>query len=371
MQAAITQMDTLSRERSKERFARLEKDPQKYDGSSANQQEALRELRESMEEYNIKLAAELKKFANENGMAYVETPLLSYAELLENEDYAVGLATEPNANPMMAAQTANVALTLFQSFSNDEQNNDAQLFLPRRAQLSAASLDGVSSHYAYWAVDFSISHVPTLDEPGVKDTVAQSWKRVKARDLIAKRGEQLAESIREGLKKEGDDRADMAMILKGETVTGKEDGPAIAVRRSLPFSWMRTSSASPMSFQQQQASLSPIDFEDSIGGQLEKVGDEFMKAVFDDMKDEDVSVVPNADLSKYFVIHVTNRFPTPEVGEDGLRERFATEGQQFAFAQSPILGVMQQQLGGPASIAWERGVWKRYGVDPDGEPEEE
>ena len=96
-----------------------------------------------------------------------------------------------------------------------------------------------------------------------------------------------------------------------------------------------------------------------------------MKVVFEGMADEDVDVVPNGDLSKYYLVQVTNRFPTPEIGEDSLRERFATEGQQFSFRDSPILNVMQQQLDGPAGTEWETRLWKKYGIDLNQESEEE
>jgi len=76
-------------------------------------------------------------------------------------------------------------------------------------------------------------------------------------------------------------------------------------------------------------------------------------------------------MSKHFVVHVTNRYPTAEVGLDALLERFATEGKQFAFGQSPMLGVMQQQLDGPASLEWEKSVWRRYDIDLDEEPTDE
>ena len=69
-------------------------------------------------------------------------------------------------------------------------------------------------------------------------------------------------------------------------------------------------------------------------------------------------------------MHVTNRFPTPEVGEDGLRDRFADEGQQFGFQRSSIINVMYQELGAAPTIEWEKNVWRRYGVDPDSEPDE-
>ncbi|MEQ9410785.1 MAG: hypothetical protein RIK87_23945 [Fuerstiella sp.] len=371
MDKAEAQMATLANERSKEHFNRLQQDPSRFEAGGDKQEEALRQLRAEMAPYNDELNARLSMYAKEQGLSYVETPLVSYAELLEEEDYPVGTAAEPTDNPMMAAQAANVALTIFQSFSADEQNNDAQLYLVRRAERQSGSMDGGQVYYAYWAIDFSPSHIPELDEPGIRDLVVLTWKRLKARELVVKRGEELAARIRTALAKEGEEKQDMAAVLKDETVTGSADAPALAVRTTLPFSWLRTSTASPMSFQPPQATMSQIVFGDTIGGTLDKVGEDFMKAVFEDMDDESVDVVPNGDRSKYYVVHVTNRFPTPEIGEDGLRERFANEGKQFAFAQSPITGVMQQQLNGPASLAWERGLWLRYGINPDDEPEAE
>lgn len=371
MTAAVAKMETLARKRSTERFSHIKDDPARFEGRTEDQVQALQELREQMKTFDATLSAQLKDYAEENGFAYVETPLLSYREFLNEEDYPISSATKPNDNPMLAAQSPNVAATVFQTFSNDEQNNDAQLFLVRRAQRQTLDLSGGESHYAHWAIDFSVSHIPEMDEPGVREAVELAWKRIKARELVLKRGEELAQVVRDGLEKAGEEKLDMVTSLKEETATGTEDGAALAVRSTLPFSWLRTSSAPQMNFQRPpQVSMSPIQYADDTGGSLEMAGDKFMSSVFEDLTDEEVGVVANADLSKYYVVQVTNRFPTPEIGEDNLREKFAAEGKQFAFSQSPMIGVMQQQLGGPPSIAWEKKVWVRYGINPDAEPEE-
>ena len=138
----------------------------------------------------------------------------------------------------------------------------------------------------------------------------------------------------------------------------------------MPFSWLKTSSAAPQSMSP-QISMSQIQFSDLIGGTLTGAGDKFMAQIFDEMSDEQVGVVPIFDMSRYYVVHVTNRYPTPEVGQDVLLERFATEGKQFGFSQSPMLPAMQQQLNGPASLEWEKSVWLRYDIDLDAEPEGE
>ena len=366
MTAAVAHMETLARERSSHRFSFIEKDPGKFEGRAEEQSQALKDLREQMRSFDAQLGDGLKKYAEKEGFAYVETPLISYREFLDDEDYPISSATRPNDNPIEASQSPNVAATVFQTFSNDEQNNDAQLFLVRRAQRQTLDLSGGESHYAHWAIDFSVSHIPELDDPGVRDAVVLALKRIEARKLAEKRGEELAQKVDDGL--EGEEKQDMVTSLMDETAT--KDGAALAVRSTLPFSWLRTSSAAPNNFQRPQVSMSPIQYADSTGGSLEMVGDKFMNFVFTELADEEVGVVPNADRSKYYVVHVTNRFPTPEIGEDGLRERFATEGKQSAFSQSAFIGLMQQQLGGPPSLEWEKDVWVRYGINPDAEPEQ-
>ncbi|MEZ6127156.1 MAG: hypothetical protein R3C59_00575 [Planctomycetaceae bacterium] len=370
LKAASSFMNALASQRTRKRFSLIEEDTALYSGENQKQQEALRELRESLKPYHEELNQKLKTYAKENGFAYVETPMISYQELVEGEDYSIATATEPTADPMNAARSATVPLTVFRSFTGEEQANDAQLYFVRSARRTDLAGDGSVSHFVYWATDFSLGHVPEQNEPGIREAVVRQWKRLQARELVKARSEELAGQVRDAIAKEGEDKQDMFAALDGITVTGKDDSAKLAVRKSNPFTWLKTSSASPMSFQQQPASLSPIEFDDQIGGTLSKVGDEFMKTVFEDMQDEQVAVVPNFDRSKYYVVHVTNRFPTPEVGEDALRDRFATEAQKFSFRDSPILPVMQQQLDGPAGVAWEKDLWRKYGVDPDSEPEE-
>jgi hypothetical protein len=367
VERAKLEMETLAAQRASERFRRLEEDPDRYDGRDEESQEALKELRTAMQPVHKEISDKLAAFAKQNKMAYVTTPLLGQFELMDQEDYPIGSATEPNSNPMLAAQSPTVAMTVFQGFSSDEQANDTQLFIPRPAVLQSPELNASTHHYVYWVTDYSYSHVPTLEE--VRDEVILTWKRLQARDLVQKRAEELAEQVRSGLKAEGEERKTMAETLKDATVAGKQESASVAVKSALPFSWMRTSSATPNSFQRPQVRLSTIQFDG--GGNLDMVGNEFMETVFNELNDEEVGIVPNADRSVYYVVHVKNRFPTPEIGEDGLRERFANEGRQFAFQQSPMMQPISQDLQGPAFQDWVNSVWRRYGIDPDGNPDEE
>jgi len=356
-----SEMEGIARERDKQQFGIIEADAAKYEVGNDGDKSAYDELRNEMRSLEAEYNKTLKASAEAAGFAYVETQLLSYADFVDGEDYPIALATEPVDNPMMAPQASTVAQTLFQNFNQDSQNNNAQLYLPRQAQKTDIALTGGTSYYVYWAIDYDKSHEPTLDEPGVRESVIAAYKLGKARDLAQARADELATQIREVVNAEGTEEKGFAEILKDETSTGAEDGSALAPRRTLPFSWMKTSSAGQMGMQQ-QATLSTIEFRDEAGGFMDDVGGKFMESVFTELQDDEVGVVPNFDLSKYYVVHVQNRFPTAEVGEDGLRDQFAAEGKQFSFRNSAILTPIQQDLAMTALRKWELRVWEDYGV---------
>lgn len=371
MLAAAARMQELNHEREDFKFSIIEASPTKYEGFGDDYSAAHAKLREQVAEFSRGLTEKLKSYAAENGFEYVETPLVSYADLQNEEDYPIGTATPPSENPMMASQASTVAYNVFSTFSTETgdkesavRNNDNLLFRGARAVRTSFNLDSGESHYAYWCTEFSFTHVPTLDEPGIRETVVKTWKRLKARELVKARGEELVASIEEGLGKEDDARKSMAETLEDQSITGDDDSGKLAVRQTLPFSWLRTSSASPTSFQQ-QASMSTIQFKGDSGEVLENVGGEFMKTIFEDMQNDSVAVVPNFDRSRYYVVHVTDRFPTPEFGEDDLRERFAREGKFAAFITSPMLRPMQQQVGGEADRKWRARIWEKYDAAPD------
>ncbi|MCR9201312.1 MAG: hypothetical protein NXI04_21935 [Planctomycetaceae bacterium] len=356
-----SEMEGIARERDKQQFGIIEADSAKYEVGNDGDKSAYDDLRNEMRALEVEYNKTLKAAAEAAGFAYVETGLLSYADFVDGEDYPIALATEPVDNPMMAPQASTVAQTLFQNFNQDSQNNNAQLYLARQAQKTDIALTGGTSYYVYWAIDYDKSHEPKLDEPGVRDAVIAAYKLGKARDLAKTRAEELAARIRAVVDAEGTEEQGFAEILKDETSTGAEDGSALAPRRTLPFSWMKTSSAGQMGMQQ-QATMSTIEFRDESGGFMDDVGGKFMESVFTELSDDEVGVVPNYDLSKYYVVHVQNRFPTAEVGEDGLRDQFAAEGKQFSFRNSAILTPIQQDLAMTALRKWELSVWEKYGV---------
>ncbi|MEP3482601.1 MAG: hypothetical protein ABJZ55_25385 [Fuerstiella sp.] len=369
MKSAQGEMELLARRYGEKRMQMIEADPSTYDASAADYQESLKSLRESMGDFYAELNADLKKLGSKYGFAFVETGLIGGQELRSSEDFTIGAATEPSANPMMQFQATPIVNSIYSGLSFDEQNNAGLMFQVSKAVRPGSAADEPERRFLYWLTDISPQHVPELDEAGVRDTVVTALKSEKARELVKTRGEALAKIVKAGLNKEGDEKQKLVDSLKDQTVTGSKGGVPLARRVSMPFSWMRVTQAPQMSFQGPQAERSIITFEQDGGAPLDMIGDRFMSVIFEDMKDEDVQVVPNFDYSAYHVVHVTNRFPTPEIGEDGLREEFAKEAQQTGFRNSPLLPVMSTDLNRPPAIKWQDSIWKKYQIDLNADSE--
>jgi hypothetical protein len=210
-------------------------------------------------------------------------------------------------------------------------------------------------------------HYPTLDEPGIREEVVLTWKRLKARELAQARGEEIAKLIREAMSKPEDQRQEMAAAIESLTLLGDTDSAKLVSRQTLPFTWVRQQMTPAMNFQQQQSQLtmSEITFADGSGDQLEMAYDEFMNRIFNEMKNEDVGVVPVFDRSRFYVVQVVERSPTPEVGEEELRQRFLTEGRKFATSGSPIISMVRQAASGSVSMEWQKSLWQKYEIDPE------
>lgn len=369
MTSAQGEMELLARKYGEKRMQMIEENPGTYDATAADYQEALKALRENMGDFYADLNSELKKLGDKYGFAFVETGMVGGQELRSSEEFTIGAATEPSANPMMQFQATPVVNVIYPGLSFDEQNNAGLMFQVAKAVRPGSAADEPERRFLYWVTDISPQHIPELDEPGVRDSVVTAWKSREARELVKARGEKLAKVVTAGLGKEGDEKQSLVESLEGETVTGKDGGVPLARRVSMPFSWMRVTQAPQMSFQMPQAERSIITFEQDGGAPLDMIGDKFMGTVFEDMKDEDVQVVPNFDFSAYHVVRVTNRFPTPEIGEDGLREEFAKESQQNGFRNSPILPVMSNDLNRPPASRWQQSIWDKYKIDLTGDDE--
>ena len=118
---------------------------------------------------------------------------------------------------------------------------------------------------------------------------------------------------------------------------------------------------------QQRPSLkrSEVRFNDETGGSIRYAGDRFMKKVFE-IENEAVGFVSSDDLKVFYVVQPLERSADDEI----LRQQFLTEGKAGGFSNGPVAQMLNEEVSNPASIAWERSIWAKYGVDRETLPEE-
>ena len=348
MKAVMDDLKTFEKDRSNARRAAVDED------RSISQEG----LYEKMRPFTKTMIDGMKSVAEKHGCSFVETPLLSYPELGDVETWPIGSATEPSPNQFMQNGPA-VAQQVFTAFPNDI-SDDTNLFDRKSAVKNAFDPDGGEAHFAWWIVEFSASHVPELSDPGIREQVVLAYKRMKARDLVKKRAEELAKIVRDGLAKPEVERKGMSASLEGQTLVGTPESAPLAVRQTRTFSWMEQSITPQMNFNPRQTlRRSAVSFADEVGGTVRFAGDRFMKAVFEDLRNDEVGVVANDDLSSYYLVQVVERTADDEI----LRQQFLTEGKQFGFKDGPVATILNSTVASKASIAWEESIWTRYGID--------
>ncbi len=316
------------------------------------------DLHEKMRPFTKTMIDGMKSVAEKHGCSFVETRLLSYPELVDVETWPIGSATEASPNQFMQSGPT-VAQQVFTAFPNDV-TDDTNLFDRKSAVKNAFDPDGGEAHFAWWIVEFSAAHVPEPGDPGIREQVVVAYKRMKARDLVMKRAEELATIVRDGLAKPEADRKGMSASLEDQTLLGTPESAPLAVRQTKTFSWMEQSMTPQMNFMQRPTlRRSAVAFADERGGTVRFGGDRFMKGVFEDLQNDEVGVVANDDLSSYYLVQAVERTADDEI----LRQQFLTEGKQFGFKDGPVATILNTTVASKASIAWEESIWTRYGID--------
>jgi len=304
------------------------------------------------DEFAVTANERMAKFAEQNGLNYEVTPLMSQEDLSLSNDYPIGSAT--------------IGLDL----SNEEQEtvasyqfrlNPTDLFNPKMAR----SLDP-ESVFIYWKTFDKAERVPEYDDEGIQEQVLQAWKMKEAKPLAEKRAKALAEDLRKTDKT-------WSGFLLDLTVTGEKEDVFVEPPLIETFSWMRTASVpGPMGFPSQVPQMTTLSTVDTAG-------EKFMQAVFTELEKGEIGVVPNDDESEFYVVQVRERRPSTE-GEltaqrelflrtDMFRSQIGFENGQIQFP-SPyvyLVGGELQDLYGQ----WKKQLLASYDVkflqDPDAE----
>lgn len=283
------------------------------------------------------ITAQIRKYADENGLKYHQTPYLSVLELRDGAGDSIGTATDPLDGQFNPGSERAVWQRL-------DQTPPSQLFDPTTVESPLTSNLNV-----YWKIGDQPEHVPSLDEPGVREKVIAAWKIERARPLAEKRAKELAELVTNSKK-------GMNEALAGQTVTGKEGAPAVTTRLSESFSWLRESSAQQTDiFQRSPPRLSEV-------GAIKSISNEFMKIIFDQMKEGEIRAIPNRDNSIYYVVQVLDRFPADQDQENALRQMFLRENLFMGmFGETPYRYQLRQQ-DARIHMAWVQELRKKYNV---------
>lgn len=270
-------------------------------------------------------AAELKKYAEEHGLVYVETPFLSRDEMRDADDYPVGRAVTSIGNRELVAEA------IFQSAPAD-------LYRPMRAENFITN-----SAFSYWKIADREAYAPeSFEDEQIREQVVNAWRKMKAIPLAEARAQELAELVSKADKP-------MTEVLGEQTVTGSEDSLFLTVRETGEFTWMRKPVVPPTSMQQN----APV--QRTVLPGLEDAGSRFMQTAFNKLDVDEVGVAPNIDSTAFYVIKINERQPTQDE-LDAFRERFLRAGML------PDYRSMAQQTLGEFSVDWVERLWSNHEV---------
>ncbi len=225
---------------------------------------------------------ELRKIADQLGMKFDKTPLVTAQELSETP--GLGKAVEAGTSDAPRSDVQSIVALAF----------DTEAL----CRVFAAETLSPEASYVCWKVQDAPIHVPKLTEPGIREQVVKAWKRMESLPLARKRADELAERVKRS-------DSNLAVALGSETVTGDPRGLAITVSGESPeFSFYRDSSAPNMFRQQRGPSV-------ELGNPIvvNNPGRKFMRVVFDDLAPGEIGVALNDDASVYYIVKVTTRRP--------------------------------------------------------------
>lgn len=288
-------------------------------------------------------ADELKAYAEQHGLEYKETKELTRFELMTTLDEPIGNATDPVVAANFNRTPVSVAEEVFETEPSG-RGYRLPTFSPRRA-------DTRSARYSYWKILEVPAKVPDFKDALVRQKVLDAFKFDKARPLAEKRAKELAELMKEG-------KADIAAALSGQTINGTADSPAVTIRETPKFTWLRLPQSLPQ-FGLQRPEESTIE---GVG----QPGFQFMKTVFDELGNGETGVTLNSSRNSYFVVRVHDRDGSDAEGEgvttlEALQAQFLRE-QFSGFLPTPyeFIGAEIQQI---VDNRWRTDFSKRHSIE--------
>lgn len=269
----------------------------------------------------------LRRLAKETDTEYLTTGLVSYSELRTGEEPEGG---EPPTGDRLE-QAVQPGATGFSSQGTptaDLAFGSKMLYGPYQAEGTV-----FSDRFFFWKVADQEEHVPTWDEPGIKEQVLKAWNLEKSIELARKRADELAKAV-------GDQ--DLAAGLPEDVKSGE----------TASFSWLYQPSAgvNPSPFSRQPPpTISDVTFLGPVGDESGVLmpGEKFMTTVFDELGVGDIGVAANRDRSAFYVVKVKVRDTVdPDiVGDLFMKANKFTDPRFRMFMSTPYdeISTMERQ----------------------------
>lgn len=268
----------------------------------------------------------LQAYAEANQLAYVVTPMLSEEDLADSKDHPIGQASLP--------QRMTVAEAL-------RYSSPADLY-----RVNTASDFTTSSAYVYWKLQDKAAYAPVTldDEKELRDAVTEAWRLELARPKAKARAEELAKMVRQSDQP-------MGTVLAEQTVTGSKESLFVPVRITGDFTWMQKPMV-PATGMMQSMPVGP-----SIIPGATDAGEEFFKAVFDELQVGEVGVAPGNQLDNYYVVKIESRDPSNPEQMEALRKKFLAEGMKVNGYSSMLQQSLMQN-----SVNWLQQLFEEHNV---------
>lgn len=297
------------------------------------------ELKKQLKSKRNELTQKLKEIAEKQKLTYGTTNGPQSQEDLRDPDSEIKLGL---ASPVNAFQ--NNAYPVWHSISLRQNGS----YIPAHVQESG-------DQYVYWKTDDLPQRIPNFEDEGVYEQVVEAGKLIAAKERARARAEELLEMINKNENK-------IADTIAEQTMTGEKEAEKLSFIDISPFSWLTESSAANQNFG------GPSTLQITSVPELDYVGEEFMKTIFDEMEVDQISVVPNADKSIFYITKVLNREPNTDEGMAQVHQNFVEQQRmhqmmsQIFRRPSPYLESLQTEQF-EATREYIKSIENSYGVE--------
>ncbi|GAG22316.1 unnamed protein product, partial [marine sediment metagenome] len=227
---------------------------------------------------------DFKKFAEENGLVFGKTPLVSQFEVNRfdiGDSYIDGQRQYP--------------------FAKSAFEKSLKLYVPKTSE------DPQGNSYVFWKMEDVKAYTPKFSGKGERERVLQAWRMVQARELALKEAQRLADKARKATGSLKDIFADQ---------------PDIAVSLTARFSWLILERKNEDSLMPSPRFSRIVDADHRL--LVDSPGPDFMRTVFE-LKEGELGVAMNYPKTVAYLIRLVEMRPSERL----LRTQFEVDRRNY------------------------------------------